>query len=169
MDQSLAPFALFSGKFVWTNGAEGSSKVSPTLVTGIGPWMALPSLRLHTGAPASQGFSNSENGAKRAFGAWYQVRLFYRGSEKPLPPGHSWVALVYGEGLHPWCTSTSCDNLTVTSHGSSPRPFAPSGGNRVRSLLVGRGEGAPSAKRYWFAKPRSQLHGRHVWDGGRAR
>ena len=34
-------FALFSGKFVWTNGPESSSKVSP--VTGIGPWMALPS------------------------------------------------------------------------------------------------------------------------------
>ena len=34
------PFAFFSGKFVWTNGAESSSKVSPE--TGSGPWMALP-------------------------------------------------------------------------------------------------------------------------------
>ena len=30
------------GKFIWTNGPESSSKVSP--YTGIGPWMALPSL-----------------------------------------------------------------------------------------------------------------------------
>ena len=37
------PFALFSGKLVWTNGAESSSKVS--LETGIGPWMALPRKR----------------------------------------------------------------------------------------------------------------------------
>ena len=39
MDQSLVH--TFSGKFVWTNGLESSSKVSP--YTGIGPWMALPS------------------------------------------------------------------------------------------------------------------------------
>ena len=32
---------LFLGKFVWTNGPESSSKVSPYI--GIGPWMALPS------------------------------------------------------------------------------------------------------------------------------
>ena len=38
MDQSLG--ALFSGKSVWTNGRESSSKVSPEM--GIGPWMALP-------------------------------------------------------------------------------------------------------------------------------
>ena len=38
MDQSLV--YLFLGKFVWTNGPESSSKVSP--YTGIGPWMALP-------------------------------------------------------------------------------------------------------------------------------
>ena len=30
----------FLGKFVWANGPESSSKVSP--YTGIGPWMALP-------------------------------------------------------------------------------------------------------------------------------
>ena len=35
------PFAFFSGKFVCTNGAESSSKVSPE--TGPDPWMALPS------------------------------------------------------------------------------------------------------------------------------
>ena len=34
----------FPGKFVWTNGPESSSKVSP--YTGIGPWMAFPSLEL---------------------------------------------------------------------------------------------------------------------------
>ena len=40
MDQSLVH--TFSwGEFVWTNGPESSSKVSP--YTGIGPWMALPS------------------------------------------------------------------------------------------------------------------------------
>ena len=36
----IGPY-LFLGKFVWTNGPESSSKVSP--YTGIGPWMALPS------------------------------------------------------------------------------------------------------------------------------
>ena len=40
MDQIIGPY-LFLGKFVWTNGPESSSKVSP--YTGIGPWMALPS------------------------------------------------------------------------------------------------------------------------------
>ena len=36
----IGPY-LFLGKFVWTNGPESSSKVSPYI--GIGPWMALPS------------------------------------------------------------------------------------------------------------------------------
>ena len=36
------PFALSLGTFVWTNGSESSSKVSPK--TGIGPWMALHTL-----------------------------------------------------------------------------------------------------------------------------
>ena len=36
----IGPY-LFLGKFVWTNGPESSSKVSP--YTGIGPWMAIPS------------------------------------------------------------------------------------------------------------------------------
>ena len=36
----IGPY-LFLGKFVWTNGPESSSKVSP--YTGIGPCMALPS------------------------------------------------------------------------------------------------------------------------------
>ena len=35
----IGPYLLL-GKFVWTNGPESSSKVSPC--TGIGPWMALP-------------------------------------------------------------------------------------------------------------------------------
>ena len=35
----IGPY-LFLGKFLWTNGPESSSKVSP--YTGIGPWMALP-------------------------------------------------------------------------------------------------------------------------------
>ena len=35
----IGPY-LFLGKFIWTNGPESSSKVSP--YTGIGPWMALP-------------------------------------------------------------------------------------------------------------------------------
>ena len=35
----IGPY-LFLGKFVWTNGPESSSKVSP--YTGIGPWMAFP-------------------------------------------------------------------------------------------------------------------------------
>ena len=34
----IGPY-LFMGKFVWTNGPESSSKVSP--YTGIGPWRAL--------------------------------------------------------------------------------------------------------------------------------
>ena len=34
----MAPFALFSGTFIWTNGTENPSKVPPQ--TGIGPWMA---------------------------------------------------------------------------------------------------------------------------------
>ena len=38
----IGPY-LFLGKFVWTNGPESSSKVSP--YTGIGPWMALPSFK----------------------------------------------------------------------------------------------------------------------------
>ena len=38
----IGPY-LFLGKSVWTNGPESSSKVSP--YTGIGPWMALPSIR----------------------------------------------------------------------------------------------------------------------------
>ena len=37
----IGPY-LFLGKFVWTNGPESFSNVSP--YTGIGPWMALPSL-----------------------------------------------------------------------------------------------------------------------------
>ena len=41
--QIIGPY-LFLGKFVWTNGPESSFKVSP--YTGIGPWMALPSLNL---------------------------------------------------------------------------------------------------------------------------
>ena len=40
----IGPY-LFLGKFVWTNGPESSSKVSP--YTGIGPWMALPRRRNH--------------------------------------------------------------------------------------------------------------------------
>ena len=40
MDQLLVHMN-FLGKFVWTNGPEKPSKVSP--YTGIGPWMALPS------------------------------------------------------------------------------------------------------------------------------
>ena len=40
MDQSLV-HTFFLGKFVWANGPECSSKVSP--YTGIGPWMAFPS------------------------------------------------------------------------------------------------------------------------------
>ena len=40
MDQSLV-HNLSPAKFVWTNGPESFSKVSP--YTGIGPWMALPS------------------------------------------------------------------------------------------------------------------------------
>ena len=39
MDPIIGPY-LFLGKFVWTNGPESFSKVSP--YTGIGPWMALP-------------------------------------------------------------------------------------------------------------------------------
>ena len=35
----IGPY-LFLGEFVWTNGPESSSKVSP--YTGIGPWTALP-------------------------------------------------------------------------------------------------------------------------------
>ena len=31
----------FQGRYVWTNGPESSSKVSPE--TGVGPWTALPS------------------------------------------------------------------------------------------------------------------------------
>ena len=38
----IGPY-LFLGKFIWTHGPESSSKVSP--YTGIGPWMALPSVR----------------------------------------------------------------------------------------------------------------------------
>ena len=38
----IGPY-LFLGKFVWTNGPETSSKVSP--YTGIGPWMALHSIK----------------------------------------------------------------------------------------------------------------------------
>ena len=38
----IGPY-LFLGKFVWTNGPENSSKVSP--YTGVGPWMALPSAK----------------------------------------------------------------------------------------------------------------------------
>ena len=34
----------FLGKFVWTNGPESSSKVSP--YTGIGPWMALKGIMI---------------------------------------------------------------------------------------------------------------------------
>ena len=37
----IGPY-LFLGKFVWTNGPESSSKVSPH--TGIGPWIAIPSV-----------------------------------------------------------------------------------------------------------------------------
>ena len=37
----IGPY-LFLGKFVWTDGPETSSKVSP--YTGIGPWMAFPSI-----------------------------------------------------------------------------------------------------------------------------
>ena len=37
----IGPY-LFLGKFVWTNGPESFSKVSP--YTGNGPWMALPSV-----------------------------------------------------------------------------------------------------------------------------
>ena len=44
----IGPY-LFLGKFVWTNGAESSSKVSP--YTDIGPWMALPSLLGDTQRP----------------------------------------------------------------------------------------------------------------------
>ena len=40
----IGPY-LFLGKFVWTNGPESSSKVSP--YTGMGPWMALPRNRRH--------------------------------------------------------------------------------------------------------------------------
>ena len=36
---AIGPYK-FQRKFVWTNGDESSSKVSPE--TGIGPWMALP-------------------------------------------------------------------------------------------------------------------------------
>ena len=36
----IGPY-LFLGNFVWINGPESSSKVSP--YTGIGPWTALPS------------------------------------------------------------------------------------------------------------------------------
>ena len=43
MDQSLVH--TYSCKFIWTNGPESSSKVSP--YTGIGPWMALPSKEPH--------------------------------------------------------------------------------------------------------------------------
>ena len=43
MDQSLVHPYLFLGKFVWTNGPDSSSEVSP--YTGIGPWVALPSVR----------------------------------------------------------------------------------------------------------------------------
>ena len=39
MDPSLVHMN-FLGTFVWTNGPESSSRVSP--YTGIGPWMALP-------------------------------------------------------------------------------------------------------------------------------
>ena len=34
---------LFLGKFVWTNGPESSSEVSPC--TALGPWMALPRIQ----------------------------------------------------------------------------------------------------------------------------
>ena len=40
----IGPHLFFLVEFVWTNGPESSSKVSPC--TGIGPWMALPSLSL---------------------------------------------------------------------------------------------------------------------------
>ena len=42
----IGPY-LFLRKFVWTNGPESSSKVSP--YTGIGPWIALPSLGIFWG------------------------------------------------------------------------------------------------------------------------
>ena len=56
MDQSLV-HTFFLGKFVWTNGPESSSKVSP--YTGIGPWMALPS-RLSKEEDRFQGMMREE-------------------------------------------------------------------------------------------------------------
>ena len=51
MDQSLV-HTFFLGKFVWTNGPESSSKVSP--YTGIGPWMALPRTSAEVGGRKTQ-------------------------------------------------------------------------------------------------------------------
>ena len=45
----IGPY-LFLGKFIWTNGPESSSKVSPH--TGIGPWMALASESLLQTSPS---------------------------------------------------------------------------------------------------------------------
>ena len=44
----IGPY-LFLAKFVWTNGPESSSKVSPYI--GIGPWMALPNIEITQSAP----------------------------------------------------------------------------------------------------------------------
>ena len=54
----IGPY-LFLGKFVWTNGPESSSKVSP--YTAIGPWMALPSSAFSTDA------SSGKEGGQRHF------------------------------------------------------------------------------------------------------
>ena len=69
MDQSLV-HTFFLEKFVWTNGPESSSKVSP--YTGIGPGTALPRIRTRLADKRLMGYS----------GIWILVD-----SEEPDPAG----------------------------------------------------------------------------------
>ena len=71
----IGPY-LFLGKFVWTNGPESSSKVSPYI--GIGPWMAIPEFATvaQLGTEFGQGDATKQKSVKRSVFSLNEGRAF---------------------------------------------------------------------------------------------
>ena len=83
------PFALFSKKIVWTNGAESSSKVSPEAGVGPPPWSVVPRDYLLGRRWVPKSLRNKENATskKSIFRPPFPAREIGFKNAKTLPLG----------------------------------------------------------------------------------
>ena len=128
----IGPY-LFLGKFVWTNGPESFFKVSP--YTGIGPWMALPSVLYFFQKTPSEKMDCILNSQQYIYVTYSesskpaQIRTYLR--ETPQTPKQTCTnscpqALVYklrtGTNLHkPHVENTPAEDLLAAGGANSGR------------------------------------------------